>query len=156
MSVLRILPLFALCTAAFAANDPARIASITEVCFFPVQESATLRFSDEHGVEWRVRLSKGEGKHWSVALGPVPKEEGEMSPVVEQSGAYRKKLLVMLSDFCSRVEASGSVSRRLLPSLKVLADEILKEPNQSSEPTPTAGTSAAEQPLVPAAVVAHL
>ena len=29
-------------------------------------------------------------------------------------------------------------------------------PNQSSEPTPTAGTSAAEQPLVPAAVVAHL
>jgi hypothetical protein len=32
----------------------------------------------------------------------------------------------------------------------------IKEPNQSSEPTPTAGTSAAEQPLVPAAVVAHL
>ncbi len=30
------------------------------------------------------------------------------------------------------------------------------EPNQSSEPTPTAGTSAAEQPLVPTAVVAHL
>ncbi len=29
-------------------------------------------------------------------------------------------------------------------------------PNQSLEPTPTAGTSAAEQPLVPAAVVAHL
>ncbi len=28
--------------------------------------------------------------------------------------------------------------------------------NQSSEPTPTSGTSAAEQPLVPAAVVAHL
>jgi hypothetical protein len=34
--------------------------------------------------------------------------------------------------------------------------EGTKEPNQSSEPTPTAGTSAAEQPLVPAAVVAHL
>jgi hypothetical protein len=31
-----------------------------------------------------------------------------------------------------------------------------EEPNQSPEPTPTAGTSAAEQPLVPAAVVAHL
>jgi len=31
-----------------------------------------------------------------------------------------------------------------------------QKPNQSPEPTPTAGTSAAEQPLVPAAVVAHL
>ncbi len=31
-----------------------------------------------------------------------------------------------------------------------------KRPNQSPEPTPPAGTSAAEQPLVPAAVVAHL
>jgi hypothetical protein len=31
-----------------------------------------------------------------------------------------------------------------------------EEPNQSPEPTPAAGTSAAEQPLVPAAVVAHL
>lgn len=31
-----------------------------------------------------------------------------------------------------------------------------KRPNQAPEPTPTAGTSAAEQPLVPAAVVAHL
>ena len=30
------------------------------------------------------------------------------------------------------------------------------EPNQSLEPTPTSGTSAAEQPLVPSAVVAHL
>jgi len=29
-------------------------------------------------------------------------------------------------------------------------------PNQSSEPTPTSGTSAAGQPRVPAAVVAHL
>ena len=29
-------------------------------------------------------------------------------------------------------------------------------PNQSSEPTPTSVTSAAEQPRVPAAVVAHL
>jgi hypothetical protein len=34
--------------------------------------------------------------------------------------------------------------------------EVKKKPNQSPEPTPTAGTSAAEQPLVPAAVVAHL
>ena len=31
-----------------------------------------------------------------------------------------------------------------------------QRPNQTPEPTPTAGTSAAEQPLVPAAVVAHL
>ena len=33
---------------------------------------------------------------------------------------------------------------------------IIKLPNQALEPTPTSGTSAAEQPLVPAAVVAHL
>ena len=39
---------------------------------------------------------------------------------------------------------------------KAWCDRIQKEPNQSSEPTPTAGTSAAEQPRVPAAVVAHL
>jgi len=32
--------------------------------------------------------------------------------------------------------------------------QLKKMPNQSSEPTPTSGTSAAEQPLVPAAVVA--
>ena len=32
----------------------------------------------------------------------------------------------------------------------------LRSPNKPPEPTPTAGTSAAEQPLVPAAVVAHL
>jgi hypothetical protein len=31
-----------------------------------------------------------------------------------------------------------------------------KKPNQALQPTPTAGTSAAEQPLVPAAVVADL
>jgi hypothetical protein len=31
-----------------------------------------------------------------------------------------------------------------------------KGPNQSSEPMPTAGTSAAERPFVPAAAVAHL
>jgi len=31
-----------------------------------------------------------------------------------------------------------------------------KEPNQPSQPTTTAGTSAAEQPRVPAAVVAYL
>jgi hypothetical protein len=31
-----------------------------------------------------------------------------------------------------------------------------KQPNKAPEPTTTAGTSAAEQPLVPAAVVAHL
>ena len=37
-----------------------------------------------------------------------------------------------------------------------LATLIPSESNQSSEPTPTAGTSAAGQPRVPAAVVAHL
>ncbi len=31
-----------------------------------------------------------------------------------------------------------------------------ERPNKSLEPTPTSGTSAAEQPLVPAAGVAHL
>lgn len=31
-----------------------------------------------------------------------------------------------------------------------------QKPNKSLEPTPTSGTSTAEQPLVPAAVVAHL
>ena len=31
-----------------------------------------------------------------------------------------------------------------------------KMPNKAPEPTTIAGTSAAEQPLVPAAVVAHL
>jgi len=46
-------------------------------------------------------------------------------------------------------------------ALQVLLERIKKNveenmPNQPSEPTPTAGTSAAEQPRVPAAVVAHL
>ena len=36
------------------------------------------------------------------------------------------------------------------------AFEHPETPNKAPEPTPTAGTSAAEQPLVPAAVVAHL
>ena len=39
---------------------------------------------------------------------------------------------------------------------KVVFDVEKEEPNQSLEPTPTAGTSAAEQPLVPSRVVAHL
>ena len=43
----------------------------------------------------------------------------------------------------------------LIP-LSVLRELAAKRPNQSSEPTPTSGTSAAEQPRVPAAVVAHL
>ena len=37
-----------------------------------------------------------------------------------------------------------------------VAGAAKKRANKAPEPTPTAGTSAAEQPLVPAAVVAHL
>ena len=45
-----------------------------------------------------------------------------------------------------QLEGDLEVNPRLLKSLE--------KPNQSSEPTPTSGTSAAEQPRVPAAVVA--
>jgi hypothetical protein len=51
-----------------------------------------------------------------------------------------------------------SVARYFITPWRIyLIGELMKkEPNQSLEPTTTAGTSAAEQPLVPAAGVAHL
>jgi hypothetical protein len=54
------------------------------------------------------------------------------------------------------VEVIKAERRKMMgPFVNASFDEE-KKTNQSSEPTPTSGTSAAEQPLVPAAVVAHL
>jgi Membrane-bound serine protease (ClpP class) len=53
-----------------------------------------------------------------------------------------------------RIIPVGAVVRVLSRSLSEYVVE--EEPNKAPEPTTTAGTSAAEQPLVPAAVVAHL
>jgi hypothetical protein len=61
---------------------------------------------------------------------------------------YRKPVKAMLRE--AHADSAGSIQARLR-RLK-----LKNRPNQSSEPPPTAGTSAAEQPRVPAAVVAHL
>ncbi len=59
------------------------------------------------------------------------------------------QLLAYVSD-AMPVEVSAETLVGLLEAM------ITQPPNKSPEPTPTSGTSAAEQPLVPAAVVAHL
>jgi hypothetical protein len=58
------------------------------------------------------------------------------------------------------IQKDGSLLIRIVPSLaddsRLAPYRLKKSPNQSQESTPTAGTSASEQPLVPAAGAAHL
>jgi len=75
---------------------------------------------------------------------------------------YVKKKGLIVYQYAMRFyefgESTGSVIRaernKMTQPFNEATFEENEEPNQSPEPTPTAGTSAAEQPLVPAAVVA--
>jgi len=154
--IARLILFVVLCRGAAAAEAPTRVSSISEVALVPTEDFVTVRFTDEHDATWRLRLSKIKSGSWSVAFGPAPRDEIELAPFVEQSGAYRKKLLMMLSDFCARSEVSGVVSHRFLPVLRALAGEILNEPNQSPEPTAMLVTPRAEPRVAPSTAVAHL
>ena len=61
------------------------------------------------------------------------------------------QVLLFYLPFLPYAAVVALTAKRLIP-----VSRMKTEPNQSSEPTPTSGTSAAEQPRVPAAVVAHL
>ena len=62
------------------------------------------------------------------------------------------------SEECTSSEDSiaGSVGKRLTAAIWFEDSATRRTPNQSLEPTSVLGTSAAEQPLVPSTLVAHL
>ena len=90
--------------------------------------------------------------HLIVASGPMKSFRGPKDGELWCALGSRQKVTVMVHSKSSEIY--------LFPPARTpdsaAVDRLWKRPNQSSEPTPTSGTSAAEQPLVPAAVVAHL
>ena len=62
----------------------------------------------------------------------------------------------LLPTINSAIHLSAKKAINLLPDSSMFWPQTDQSPNKALEPTTTAGTSAAELPRVPAAVVAHL
>jgi len=99
------------------------------------KERERLVFATQVGEEALAILRESNGRAWLVE---------SVTRRSRRQGCEHQDLVVV------------SVRTRDDNGFKMFADHLDSEPNQSPEPTPTSGTSAAEQPRVPDAVVAHL